>query len=747
MSVAIVDLENVQLTASKPCKGDDGQSATRRAAAPSFAVWRLSLRATDAAFAFMHYDIFLIDSLSKFLQERIDEPRRGEACEPSSALMHDSTCDNALSPQEEGVVDAFVEEARGEGDARHDLRTASLHAPSAAAAWEGSQHCTATGLSREDPLPHSDHGLHSGWCTEFETPKSLTLLAEELLPASLLIQSDYFDDNDDEEEEGDGTADDADADAFEGECDNQLLMMYEDDDADWMALPSHASARTAPAEDCSTGGPGGMRPAEGTGMDARDDGFLFSDHAFNEASLLATGNAAATAMDHSPDLSLEAPRMPPDEAKENFVGLPLEEEAAGPPSGFAVSFATASGKSIAKPTAEQLARARAIMASQEDATDSCIDVRGDEGVLDFGMGRVATSGEGDEAFHSKARPMFATASGKRIQSPSKEALCRARKVMIASDNDDEVLNREAHTPIASFATASGKRIKSPSKEALTKAYKVMIASDDDDEALNREAHTPIASFATASGKRIKSPSKEALTKAYKVINEEENGLAQDTHTLPVASFATASGRRIKSPSKEALTKAYKVMAEQAQEDDPSTKASTSTRPPGRQGASLIESGGEGLRVASRGAMGPPAKGGGGQRGASVARGLFTRKPFAPPSSAMPLPSVGAAAGGRIRTPKAPRFANRFGHWSKEASGAGGELSPVPPKAKAPCHFNIEGLGKGTSSPFPNLGRLLQQAVANQGPTTMYRSQETCCSHPAEAELFLGQRCKRLFHTE
>lgn len=152
---------------------------------------------------------------------------------------------------------------------------------------------------------------------------------------------------------------------------------------------------------------------------------------------------------------------------------------------------------------------------------------------------------------------FATASGKKIESPSKAAKQKADAIIGSIYSGDPLqydATGNANGNIAtasttapstvSFKTASGKTIKSPSKAAREKS-EAIINSVQIDSMPDSDIE-----FATASGQGITPPSEVAT---------EETGASLEA--LPVASsgFTTASGKKITSPSKASRNRAEAIM--------------------------------------------------------------------------------------------------------------------------------------------------------------------------------------------
>lgn len=154
-------------------------------------------------------------------------------------------------------------------------------------------------------------------------------------------------------------------------------------------------------------------------------------------------------------------------------------------------FSTAGGKRTASPSKEAKARARALLTvidrDMEPAQGSTEDSKYDVGEQEQGRRRehttmVTTSGATDMP---TCFPAFATASGRKIASPSKEAKLRARHLLALDDQQVDVQTEGAlptspepqpQVPFAQmslFSTASGRQVKTPKKESIALATKIL----------------------------------------------------------------------------------------------------------------------------------------------------------------------------------------------------------------------------------------------------------------------------------
>lgn len=183
--------------------------------------------------------------------------------------------------------------------------------------------------------------------------------------------------------------------------------------------------------------------------------------------------------EQGPDLT-ETSRRTGDPGSPGKHGVPVAASGGG--------FSTAGGKRIASPSKEAKARAQALLTG-----------------IDRDLGLAQKSPEGHESHEhdvgervreqesmmlarstevSTCFPAFATASGRKIASPSKEAKRRVQHLLSLDDQPD-VQVKDAFPPqpqsqvpspqMSLFSTASGRKVKTPKKESIAFATRLMSA--------------------------------------------------------------------------------------------------------------------------------------------------------------------------------------------------------------------------------------------------------------------------------
>lgn len=150
-----------------------------------------------------------------------------------------------------------------------------------------------------------------------------------------------------------------------------------------------------------------------------------------------------------------------------------------------VGFSTASGKKIASPSKEAKGKADALMRSIPIDGSTMLEAVPEKSSMNTDFSTTTPNGRTDDllegfivedkfelsdkatsAVSKSVCLTFSTASGKRIKSPSKEAVQKVKELI--SD-----IQTEKAPSFPSFSTASGKKVQSPSSKALEVAEKTL----------------------------------------------------------------------------------------------------------------------------------------------------------------------------------------------------------------------------------------------------------------------------------